>query len=145
MIVDRPLTPVLRLTRFPCPDEFGRMQSLDALLLEFDYDGAIVPFDDDRQFVRTDEPGGPIFVRRDRTAEAAARTPSARTAWCRCGWPPARRQKAGWCLSSAAAMPPKPGRALSPNELPALQALGWRNQIDGISALAWSNPSASAT
>ena len=58
VIVDRPLTPVLRLTRFPCPDEFGRMRSLDALLVEFDYGGAVVPFDDDRQFIRIDDPGG---------------------------------------------------------------------------------------
>ena len=34
VIVERPVTPVLRLTRFPCPDERGRMQMLDALLLE---------------------------------------------------------------------------------------------------------------
>ena len=47
------------------------MQSLDALLVEFDYGGAIIPFDDDRQFIRVDEPGGPVFVRRDRTREAA--------------------------------------------------------------------------
>ena len=45
MIVDRPMVPVLRLTRFPCPDEFGRMQMLDALLLEFDYDGGVMAFE----------------------------------------------------------------------------------------------------
>ena len=72
VIVDRPHGPVLRLTRFPCPDEFGRMQIIDALLLEFDYDGAVIPFDDDRQFVRTEAPGGPLFIRRDRPAETAA-------------------------------------------------------------------------
>ena len=65
-IVDRPMIPVLRLTRFPCPDERGRMQMLDALLLEFDYEGASIPFDDDRQFVRAQTQFGPVFVRRDR-------------------------------------------------------------------------------
>ena len=72
VIVDRPLTPVLRLTRFPCPDDRGRMLTLDALLLEFDYAGAVIPFDDDRQFVRANTPTGPVFIRRDRKAEAAA-------------------------------------------------------------------------
>ena len=72
VIVDRPATPILRLTRFPCPDEFGRMQQMDALLLEFDYEGVVIPFDDDRQFVRANAPGGPVFIRRDRAAEAAA-------------------------------------------------------------------------
>src|ERR1700722_10405658 len=71
VIVDRPLTPVLGLTRCLCPDESGRMRSLDVLLVEFDYGGAVVPFDDDRQFIRTDGPGGPVFVRRDRAGEAA--------------------------------------------------------------------------
>ena len=71
VIVDRPLTPVLRLTRFTCPDEFGRMRSLDALSVEFDYGGAVVPFDDERQFIRIDGRGEPIFARRDRTGEAA--------------------------------------------------------------------------
>ena len=68
VIVDRPMVPVLRLTRLPCPDEFGRMQTIDALLLEFDYDGAVIPFDDDRQFVRVDAPG--------RTIVRPARPPS---------------------------------------------------------------------
>ncbi len=72
VIVDRAGTPLLRLARLPCPDEQGRMQMLDALLLEFDYDGAVIPFDDDRQFVRVNAPGGPIFVRRDAKAEATA-------------------------------------------------------------------------
>ncbi len=72
VIVERQPTPVLRLTRFRCPDEFARMQELDAVLLDFDYDGAIVAAEDERQFVRVEEPGGPVFARRDRAAETAA-------------------------------------------------------------------------
>ena len=48
------------------------MQRLNALLLEFDYDGPIIPFDDDQQFARANMPEGPIFIRRDRAGEAAA-------------------------------------------------------------------------
>jgi superfamily II DNA or RNA helicase len=72
VIVERPPAPVLRLTRLPCPDELGRMRELDALLLEFDYDGVVVPAEDDRQFIRVAAPDGPVFVRRDRAAESAA-------------------------------------------------------------------------
>ena len=72
VIVERTPTPVLHLTRLPCPDAFGRLQDLDAVLLAFDYGGGGVAIDDDRQFVRLEEPGGAVFVRRDRTAEAAA-------------------------------------------------------------------------
>jgi superfamily II DNA or RNA helicase len=72
VIVERPPTPVLRLTRLPCPDELGRLRDIDALLLEFDYGGVAVPAEDERQFVRLAAPDGPVFVRRDRASEAAA-------------------------------------------------------------------------
>ncbi len=39
VIVEQPVTPVLRLRKLQCPDEFGRMQLLDALTLDFDYGG----------------------------------------------------------------------------------------------------------
>ena len=75
MILERPLAPVLRLRKIECPDDFGRMQSIDALTLDFDYDGdppsarrraPVRPRD------RAGDAGGPGFVRRDRGAEAAA-------------------------------------------------------------------------
>ena len=72
VIVERTPTPVLRLTRFPFPDDAGRMRDLDALVLEFDYGGAVIAADDDRQFLRSDQAGTPVFVRRNRAAEAAA-------------------------------------------------------------------------
>jgi len=71
-IVDRPITPVLRLQRLRCPDDFGRLQLMDALMLDFDYGGTLSDGDDERQFVRVDGPGGPSFVRRNVEAEASA-------------------------------------------------------------------------
>ena len=111
MIIERPLTPVLRLTRVPCPDERGQIRTVDALLLEFDYEGATIPFDDDRQFVRADTSGGPVFIRRDAKAEAVAQ------AALRPGRPGADangdgtgRQGPGSVASSVAVTPPKPGK-----------------------------------
>ena len=72
VIIERPLTPVLRLERMQCPDEFGRLQRIDALTVAFDYAGAVATTDDERQFLRVDGPGGPDFIRRDPAAEAAA-------------------------------------------------------------------------
>ena len=70
MIVECEMVPALRLTRFPCPDDNGRMVDTDALVLDFDYDGTLIPPDDERQFVRVDGPSGPSFVRRNRPSEA---------------------------------------------------------------------------
>ncbi len=71
-IVERPVTPVLRMQRMRAPDDFGRLQLMDALILDFDYGGTLSDGDDERQFVRVDGPGGPSFVRRNVEAEAAA-------------------------------------------------------------------------
>ena len=72
MIIDRPMTPTLRLRRLQCPDEMGRPQTVDALMLDFDYEGAITHTDDERQFIRLEAKGSMIFVRRDLAAEASA-------------------------------------------------------------------------
>ncbi len=71
-IVERPVTPVLRMQRMRAPDDFGRLQLMDALILDFDYGGTLSDGDDERQFVRVEGPGGPSFVRRNVEAEAAA-------------------------------------------------------------------------
>jgi superfamily II DNA or RNA helicase len=71
-IVDRPITPVLRMQRLRCPDDFGRLAMMDALMLDFDYGGTLSDGDDERQFVRVDGKGGPTFVRRNVEAEANA-------------------------------------------------------------------------
>ncbi len=71
-IVERPVTPVMRLQRLRAPDDFGRLQQMDALTLDFDYGGTLSDGDDERQFVRVQGPSGPTFVRRNAEAEANA-------------------------------------------------------------------------
>ena len=71
-IVERPVTPVMRMQRMRAPDDFGRLVLMDALILDFDYGGTLSDGDDERQFVRVEGPGGPSFVRRNVEAEAAA-------------------------------------------------------------------------
>jgi superfamily II DNA or RNA helicase len=130
VIVDRPMTPVLRLTRFPCPDEFGRMQQLDALLLEFDYEGGIVPFDDDRQFVRANAPGGPVFVRRDRTAETAAQDAIRQDGLVQMRMATGKAEKGRLVFVFRGRDAAESWQGFIAERIPALQALGWRNQID---------------
>ncbi|MEA2745802.1 MAG: hypothetical protein QOG25_4173, partial [Acetobacteraceae bacterium] len=130
VIVDRPMTPVLRLTRFPCPDEFGRMQSLDALLLEFDYDGVIVPFDDDRQFVRIPAPGGPIFARRERSGETAAQDAIRQDGLVQMRMATGKTEKGRLVFVFRGRDAAESWQGFVAERLPALQALGWRNQID---------------
>ncbi len=71
-IVARPVTPVLRMKRLQCPDDYGRLAMVDALILDFDYGGVLTDGDDERQFVRIPGPGGPNFVKRDMVTENAA-------------------------------------------------------------------------
>jgi superfamily II DNA or RNA helicase len=134
VIVDRPMVPVLRLTRLPCPDEFGRMQTIDALLLEFDYDGAVIPFDDDRQFVRVDTPGGslggPLFVRRDRPAETAAQEAIRQDGLVQMRMATAQAAKGRLVYVFRGRDAAEAWQGFVAERLPALQALGWRNQID---------------
>jgi hypothetical protein len=76
VILEAPLTPILRLQRVECPDDNGRLIMTDAMTIEFDYEGTIVPSDDERQFVQVKRPGDVAghqsFVRRDKEGEAAA-------------------------------------------------------------------------
>ncbi|MDR3533439.1 MAG: DEAD/DEAH box helicase [Rhodopila sp.] len=130
VIVDRPMTPVLRLTRFPCPDEFGRMRQLDALLLEFDYDGGIVPFDDDRQFVRINTPGGPVFARRDRAAETAAQEAIRQEGLVQMRMATGKAEKGRLVFVFRGRDAAEAWQGFVAERLPALQALGWQNQID---------------
>ena len=131
VIVERPLTPLLRLTRFPCPDEFGRMQKLDGLLLEFDYAGAVVPFDDDRQFVRAEAAAGPVFVRRDAAGEAAVLDAIRRDGLVqmRLANGPAAKGRMVFVFRGRDAA--EAWRAFVTERLPALQSLGWGHRIDG--------------
>jgi superfamily II DNA or RNA helicase len=130
VIVDRPMIPVLRLTRFPCPDEFGRMQATDALLLEYDYEGVVVPFDDDRQFIRANGPGGPVFVRRDRSAEADAQDAIRRDGLVQMRMASGQAAKGRLVYVFRGSEAAEAWQCFVAERLPALQALGWRNLID---------------
>ena len=130
VIVDRPMRPVIRLTCFPCPDEYGRMQQLDALLLEFDYDGGLVPFGDDRQFVRLDTDGGPVFVRRDRTAETATQDAIRQAGLVQMRMAAGKAEKGRMVFVFRGRDAADAWQAFIAERLPALEASGWRNQID---------------
>jgi superfamily II DNA or RNA helicase len=130
VIVDRPAVPVLRLTRFPCPDERGRMQMVDALLLEFDYDGTAVPFDDDRQFVRVNAPGGPMFVRRDTKAEAEAQNAIRQTGLVQMRMAVAKSEKGRLVFLFRGRDAAESWTSFVTEKLPALQSSGWRSMID---------------
>jgi superfamily II DNA or RNA helicase len=130
VIVDRKPTPVLRLTRFPCPDESGRMQETDAVLLDFDYDGAVIPADDERQFVRVEEPGGPVFVRRDRTAEAAALDAIRQDGFVQMRMTEGKAAKGRLVFLFRGRDAAECWQRFVTERLPGLQACGWRSLID---------------
>jgi hypothetical protein len=130
VIADRPMLPVVRLTRFPCPDEFGRMHTIDALLVEFDYDGAVIPCDDERQFVRVEELGGPVFVRRDRKAETAALDAIRQDGLVQMRMATAKSAKGRMVFAFRGRDAAEAWQGFVAERLPALQALGWRSLID---------------
>jgi superfamily II DNA or RNA helicase len=130
VIVERPLKPVLRLTRLPCPDEFGRMQTLDGLLVEFDYAGAVVPFDDDRQFVRTETSTGPVFVRRDAAGEAAVLDAIRRDGLVQMRMASGQAAKGRMVFVFRGRDAAEAWQAFVAERLPALQNLGWGHRID---------------
>ena len=131
VIVERPPTPVLRLARIPCPDEYGRMQEVDALLLEFDYDGVTVPFDDDRQFVRTSGVSGPIFVRRDRTVEGAAVESMRQDGLVQMRLSTGQAAKGRMVFIFRGRDVTERWAIFGSERVPVLQELGWRSMIDG--------------
>jgi len=130
VIVERPLTQVLRLTRLRCPDEFGHLQELDALLLEFDYEGAVVPIDDERQFVRVDGPSGPVFVRRDHTAEAAALDAIRQDGFVQMRLSEGRAAKGRLVFVYRGRDAAECWQRFLTERVPVLQARGWRSRID---------------
>jgi superfamily II DNA or RNA helicase len=131
VIVEQPLTPLLRLTRLPCPDEFGRMQTLDGLLLEFDYAGAMVPFDDDRQFVRAESSAGLVFVRRDAAGEAAVLDAIRRDGLVQMRMASGNAAKGRMVFVFRGRDAAEAWQAFVTERLPVLQSLGWGHRIDG--------------
>jgi superfamily II DNA or RNA helicase len=129
-IVDRPMTPVLRLTRFPCPDERGRIEQRDALLLELNYGGTVIPFDDERQFVRANTPYGPEFIRRDRKAETAAQEALRQDGLVQMRMATGQAAKGRLVYVFRGPDAPENWQAFISERLPALAALGWQNEVD---------------
>jgi superfamily II DNA or RNA helicase len=134
-IIDRPMTPLLRLGRIECPDENGRPRPTDVLDLYFDYGAPaaalLVGFDDERQFLRVTTAEGPAFVRRDNEAEVAALE---------------QLRQDGFIQMRIEAEGPARGRRVFTyrgrdagegwvrfvsERLPALRALGWRDEVAG--------------
>ena len=118
---------VLRLGRMECPDEFGRLQRMDVLTLDFDYGGAAATFDDERQFLRVRRHSSSAATRRPRPPRW---TPCARMASCRCAWPTRPPPRDAACSCSAAGRPARAGSAFVAERMPELESLGWRSVID---------------
>jgi len=133
VILERPPSPMLRLCRVECPDDKGQMQRFDALTVDFDYEGALVPACDERQFVRVhgpdDAPGRQSFVRRDRGAEAAALD-----ALRQDGFSPTRIRgpdgNGRMAFVHRGRDAPERWQSFVAHRVPALQALGWHSRID---------------
>jgi superfamily II DNA or RNA helicase len=129
VILDGPPTPVLRLRQVECPGDFGAVQRLDALTVDFDYDGTLIHADDERQFVRVNRNGGQNFVRRDRAAEAAALRllqPDGFSQMRIAEGPTARGRMVYVQRGRDAA---ERWQGFVASRIPALQAEGWRNEI----------------
>ena len=130
VILERPPTPVLRLRSIDCPDDFGRLQKIDALTLDFDYDGALTPSDDERQFVRVIGPEGPGFVRRDRALEATVLDTLRQDGFAQMRVTDGPTAKGRMVFVYRGRDAGERWQGFVANRVPALQALGWRNMID---------------
>jgi len=131
VIVETEITPVIRLRRLHCPDAFGRPQLLDALTLDFDYGGVLTEGDDERQFVRVMTAAGPSFVRRDPGAEAAALDLLGQEGFTQMRVAEGRSAKGRRALVFVGPDAAERWHRFMAQRVPALQALGWRNMIDG--------------
>ena len=134
VILDAPPVPELRLCRIECPDDSGRLVPTDALTVAFDYEGVLVPSDDERQFVRVQRPGDSAahqsFVRRDTAAEGASLDllrPDGFTQMRVADGSNAKGRIVHVFRGRDAA---ERWQLFTGERVPVLQALGWRNHID---------------
>ncbi|HTN10387.1 MAG TPA: DEAD/DEAH box helicase [Acetobacteraceae bacterium] len=134
VILEEAPVPVLRLTRVESPDDFGHMRPIDALAVDFDYAGVLTPADDERQFVRVvrpgDSPRNPSFLRRDRTTEAAALGALRQDAFSQMRIADGPTAKGRMVFVYRGRDAAERWQAFITERLPALQALGWRSEID---------------
>ena len=134
VILDSPPAPVLRPCRIECPDDNGRLVPMDALTVGFDYEGVLVPSDDERQFVRVQRPGDSAahqsFVRRDSAAEAAALDLLRQDGFNQMRIADAANAKGRIVYVFRGRDAAERWQLFTGERVPVLQALGWRNQID---------------
>ncbi len=130
VIVDGVPTPVLRMTRVQAPDEGGRPQTVDALTLAFEYEGARAVGEDTRQFVRVNGPAGPTFVRRDADAEAAAFTTLTPEGFVQMRVPDGKSARGQRVFIFHSRDASEAWHRFITQRVPALVAQGWRSLID---------------
>jgi superfamily II DNA or RNA helicase len=134
VILERSPIPVLHLRQVECPSDFGHMQRIDALTINFDYDGMITDLGDERQFVRVQRPGDPAdrqsFVRRDRDVEAAALKALHRDGFSQMRLAEGPTAKGRIVFVYRGRDASERWQRFVTERIPALQALGWRCQLD---------------
>jgi superfamily II DNA or RNA helicase len=133
VILERPPVPVLRLRKIDCPDDFGHMQHIDALTIDFDYEGVMTPGDDERQFLPLAKPAGggeQSFVRRDRAAETAAFDALRQDglSQMRIAEGPTAKGRMAFVYRGRDAS--ERWQSFVADRVPVLERLGWRNLID---------------
>ena len=131
VIIERPLTPVLRLERIEFPDGSGRLQRIDAMEVVFDYAGAVATVDDDRQFLRVEGPDGPDFIRRDPAAEAAALEALRQDGFVQMRVADKASAKGRRVFLFNGRDAGESWQRFVGERLPALESIGWRSEIGG--------------
>ena len=131
VIIERPLTPVLRLERIEFPDESGRLQRIDAMAVVFDYAGAVATVDDDRQFLRVEGPDGPDFIRRDPAAEAAALEALRQDGFVQMRVADKAAAKGRRVFVFSGRDAGESWQRFVGERLPVLESIGWRSEIGG--------------
>ncbi len=133
-ILEHAPTPVLRLRKVDCPDDYGRVQRIDALTVDFDYDGVLSPEGDERQFLQVRHPGDPAsrqsFIRRDHAAEVAALNTLRQDGLSQMRIAEGPTAKGRMVFVFRGRDAPERWQGFVTERVPVLQALGWRSQID---------------
>ena len=134
VILEAPPAAVLRLRRVECPDDTGRLVPTDALTIDFDYEGVLVPSDDERQFVRLQRPGDGAahqsFVRRDRAGEGAALKLVLQDGFNQVRVADGANAKGRIVHVFRGRDAAERWQAFTSERVPVLVGLGWRNEID---------------
>jgi superfamily II DNA or RNA helicase len=134
VILEHPPVPVMRLRKVDCPDDFGHMQQIDALTVDFDYQGTVTPGDDERQFLPVVRVGDTSdqrsFVRRDRAAETAALEALRLDGLAQMRIADGNSAKGRMVFVYRGRDASERWQSFVAERVPALELLGWRNLID---------------